>query len=149
MENKNEQIPLTEGAKIILNTIKDEFFPIQKELMLLLKEVQELRIKNLVYSREIHDLNKKYEELSPNFFDIAIKLKTPDILFKSLERNNSMQNMASYFQFKNAIEDSINEGFKYIEIIDRTLDRKNEKIQNSRTLILALLALIISMISIF
>jgi hypothetical protein len=146
MENKNEQIPLSDGGKIMLNIVKDELFPLQNDLKNLLLDTQKCRISLPFYSKKLNSLENKYFELSIKFFDIVRKLETPDILFKGLK--DDPLNIANYFQFHEAISKNINEGSKYIEIIDRTLDRKKEIIQNFRTLILAFVAIIISIISI-
>lgn len=146
MESNNKQIPLSEGGKIMLNIVKDELFPLQNDLKNLLLDIQKCRIKLPFYSKKLNLLENKYFELSIKFFDIVRKLETPDILFKGLK--DDPLNIANYFQFHEAISKNINDGSKYIEIIDRTLDRKKEMVQNFRTLILAFAAIIISIISI-
>lgn len=52
--------------------------------------------------------------------------------------------IADYFSYKNAFQKSIEEGVKYIEIIDRTLDRKRQGIQFFWTFLLAVIAIVVS-----
>jgi hypothetical protein len=141
-----ETIPVSEGVKILLNTIQKELFPILNELKQLLVDIQELRIKFPLYSKKLNEYNKKYQQITKRFFITVQKLETPDILFKDIPSNP--QDMAGYFQFQGAMGKNIEEGSKYIEIIDRTLDRKSQNIFNSWTVFLAIVAIIISVISI-
>ncbi len=126
----------------MLDAVKDELFPVSKNLKELLIDVQKYRIKFPIFSKHLSILENRYEEVSKNFYAIVKKLETPDDLFEGLE--NNPQDIASYFQFQPAISKSIQEASKYIEIIDRTLDRKRERIQNFRTLLLAVIAIIVS-----
>ncbi|HEY9584793.1 MAG TPA: hypothetical protein VJI33_04435 [Candidatus Paceibacterota bacterium] len=142
----NEQYKVSDGGKKILNTVKDELFPILNQLKDLLVSIQKCRINFSIYSKELSDLELKYSDLATSFFTVTKKLKTPDILFSGLDDNP--QNIADYFQFQDAFSLSIEEGTKYVEIIDRTLDRKSQNIQNFRTIILAFTAIVISIISI-
>lgn len=141
-----ETIPVSEGVKILLNTIQKELFPILNELKQLLVDIQELRIKFPLYSKKLNEYNKKYQQITKRFFTTVQKLETPDILFKDLPSNT--QDMAGYFQFQGAMGKNIEEGSKYIEIIDRTLDRKSQNTFNSWTVFLAIVAIMISVISI-
>lgn len=142
MENKEKQIPVSEGTKIILNIVQSELLPTVDKMRKLLIDVQNCRIKFHLYSPELNNLQKEYNNISVIFFNIARKLETPDILFKDLKPDP--QDIVGYFQFQVAISKHLNDGSNYIEILDRTLDRKNESIQNARTLILAIMAILIS-----
>ncbi|MFA5751352.1 MAG: hypothetical protein WCX79_04535 [Candidatus Paceibacterota bacterium] len=139
-----EYIPLSEGAKILLNTVQKELFPVLNELKQLLVNIQGLRINCPLYSKQLIEYQTTYEDTAKRFFVIVQKLETPDILFKDLPQD--IQNIASYFQFENAVGKNINEGSKYVEIIDRTLDRKRQIIFNYQTLFVAILAIAISII---
>lgn len=140
------EIPVNEGAKRILNTLKDELFPLSNQLKELLLKIQRLRIKFPIYSKSLNDLELEYFALSEKFFTITQKLETPDILFVGLEGS---QPMIDYFQYEATISKTISETSKYVEIIDKTLDRKNQTIQNFRTLSLAIIAIAISILSMF
>ncbi len=139
-----ENIPLSEGTKILLNTIQKELFPILNELKQLLIDIQGLRITFPLYSKELNKYEATYQDVAKRFFTLVQKLETPDILFQGLPPNP--QDIAGYFQFEGAVGKNINEGSKYVEIIDRTLDRKRQTIFNSWTLFLAVLAIVISVI---
>ena len=140
---KKDQIPVTSGQKIIMNTVQKELFPTLESLKELLVRIQKLRIAFPLYSRELSLIEKEYTQIAVDFFEVTRKLQTPDILFKDSKDD---QNMVDYFQFRGAFIQNISEGASYIEIIDRTLDRKSEMIQNSRTLFLALVALVVSIV---
>lgn len=127
-----------------METVHKELFPILNELKRLLVDIQGLRITFPLYSRDLKKYDTQYQDVAKRFFVVVQKLETPDILFKDLPSNP--QDMASYFQFEGAVGKTINEGSKYIEIIDRTLDRKRQAIFNSRTLFLAILAIVISIV---
>jgi chromosome segregation ATPase len=141
-ENNKNQIPVSEGTKRMLNLVKDEFFPITNEIKELLIEIQKIRIKIPIFSKKLNNLEKEYEDVSKRFYSVVKKLETPDDLFEGLESNQ--QDIVGYFQFQKPIANNINSSSKYIEIIDRTLDRKKERIQNFRTLVLAIVAIVIS-----
>ncbi len=139
-----ENIPISEGTKILLNTIQQELFPVLNELKQLLVDIQGLRITSALYSKELSKYEAAYQDLAKRFFIVVQKLETPDILFKDLPHNP--QDIAGYFQFEGAVGKNLNEGSRYVEIIDRTLDRKRQTIFNSWTLFLAVLAIVISVV---
>jgi hypothetical protein len=138
------EIKITEGGKIILNTVKDELFPTVNMLKDLIVKIHSCRIRFPLYSAELNKIRNEYESVSVTFFDVAKKLETPDILFANM--HDDPQLMVSYFQYKNAFESAINEGVKAVEIIDRSVDRKSQVIQNSWTYLLAVVAIIASII---
>ena len=139
-----ENIPVSEGTKRIMETVHKELFPILNELKQLLVDIQGLRIVFPLYSKRLNKYDTQYQDIAKRFFIVVQKLETPDILFKDLP--NNPQDIASYFQFEGAVSKNINEGSKYVEIIDRTLDRKRQTIFNSWTLFLAILAIVISIV---
>ena len=127
-----------------METVHKELFPILNELKQLLVDIQGLRIVFPLYSKRLNKYDTQYQDIAKRFFIVVQKLETPDILFKDLP--NNPQDIASYFQFEGAVSKNINEGSKYVEIIDRTLDRKRQTIFNSWTLFLAILAIVISIV---
>lgn len=139
------ELKISKGTKRILDTMQQDLFPSLSRLRELLVRIQKFRISSQLYSTELHKLELEYSGISTSFFTIVKKLETPDILFEGLEGES--QNMIDYFQWQNAFSKNLDEGSKYIEIIDRTLDRKNQSIQNNRTFVFALLAIFISLIS--
>jgi hypothetical protein len=139
------EIPISDGGKRILNTMKDEMFPIQNKLKELLVRIHKSRVNFSLFSKDLAIQSNEYESISTNFFEISQKLQTPDILFLGLK--NNAENIAAYFQYQQAVMQSIDEGSKYIEIIDRTLDRKLQTINNFRTQLLAVVAIIASLIT--
>lgn len=141
-DNQRQQIPVTPGLRRILSTIKDELFPQIDNLKNLLVEIQSCRISYQLYSSRLSSLEKKYSNVSEDFFEVVKKLETPDILFKGVEGGE--RNIADYFQFQGAFKQNISEGVGYIEIIDRTLDRKIGTIQNTRTFLISIVALVVS-----
>lgn len=139
-----ENTSISKGTKILLDTIQQELFPVLNELKQLLVDIQGLRITFPLYSKELSKYEVVYQDIAKRFFIVVQKLETPDILFKDLPHNP--QDIAGYFQFEGAVGKNINEGSRYVEIIDRTLDRKRQTIFNSWTLFLAVLAIVISVI---
>lgn len=142
MPNNNQSIPVTPGQRRILDTIKDELFPQIESLKKLIVEIQTCRISYQLYSRKLGILDAEYSRISKSFFEVVKKLETPDILFEGIEGGE--KNVVDYFQFQNAFKQKIAEGVSYIEIIDRTLDRKIETIRNTRTFLISIIALVIS-----
>lgn len=126
----------------MMEIVHKELFPALNELKQLLVDIQGLRIIFPLYSKELKRHDTQYQDIRKRFFTVVQKLETPDILFKGLP--NNPQDIASYFQFEGAISKNINEGSKYVEIIDRTLDRKRQTVFNSWTLFLAVLAIVVS-----
>jgi hypothetical protein len=146
MPNDNQQQkPLTPGTRKILNTIKDELFPQIEILKNLLVEFQQCRISYQLYSLKLHSLEIQYSTVAENFFKVVKKLETPNILFENVEGGE--KNMIDYFQWQGVFKDNIKEGVEYIEIIDRTLDRKMGAIQNNRTFLISVIALVISILA--
>ena len=139
-----EGLEISRGGKLILNTIKDELFPCIKNLKDLIIKIQKCHIKFPLYSFELNKLEKEYLEVSEKFFTVSIKLQTPDILFKDLEEDPRY--IVDYFQYKEAIGQTIVDGSKIIEIIDRTLDRKRQNIENNRALYISITAIVLSII---
>jgi hypothetical protein len=144
MEKQPPSLQITEGGKKILNTVSAELFPVVKRMKELLIKVQKCRPFSL-YSPELIELEKEYYEISAQFFTVATKLETPDILFEGFNKEKE-EPMIAYFQYRGAFVQNIDEGAKYIEIIDRTLDRKNQNIQNFRTFIIAIIAVVVGII---
>lgn len=144
---KSSPIPATSGQKRIMETIQKELFPQIEDLKRVIVEIQTCRIFYQLYSVRLREIEIKYEKTLKNFFEAVNKLETPDILFSGLEKSD--QNAVDYFQFQGAFKQNISEGIIYVEIIDRTLDRKLGAIQNNRTFLISSIALIISLVSIF
>lgn len=140
--NQQQSIPITPGQRIIMQTVKDELFPCIEKLKDLLVEIQKCRISYQLYSPKLIDIESSYYEISESFFEVVKKLETPDILFKNADGGE--RNIVDYFQFRGAIKDNIAEGLNYVEIIDRTLDRKAGTIVNNRTFLISIIAVIIS-----
>jgi len=130
------------GQRKIMVTVKDELFPQIEKLKDLLVKIQSCRISNQLFSIIMNNLENEYSMVSSNFFEVVKKLETPDILFQGVDGGD--QNMIDYFQFRGAFKDNISEGLNYIEIIDRTLDRKFGVIVNNRTFLISIVAIIIS-----
>lgn len=147
MEQKTpNQIHLSKGAKHILDTVQKDLFPCIEKLKDVLVRTQKVRVSYQLYSRTLYSLDKEYNDVCSGFFDVVRKLDTPDILFHDLD--NDAENMAAYFQFRGGFKSNIDQGLNYIEIIDRTLDRKTQNIQNNRTFLISLIAIVISLLSI-
>lgn len=142
-----QEIPVSEGTKVMLDTIQNELFPVLEKLKKLLVDVQSCRIRFPLYSPKLNSLEIEYGDISVDFFNVARKLDTPDILFKGLKEDT--QNIASYLQFRNVTAEKISDGSRYLEILDRTLDRKKESIINAWTLVLAFLAILVSILTLF
>lgn len=140
--NQSQPIPVTPGQRIILNTVKDELFPQINNLKTILVEIQACRISYQLYSSKLSALVERYSNVSKNFFEVVKKLETPDILFERVEGEE--RNIVDYFQFQGAFKQNISEGVGYVEIIDRTLDRKVGTIQNTRTFLISIIALVVS-----
>ncbi len=138
------QTPVSQGTQRILVTVHSELFPTIKELRELLLETQKIRISYFLFSNKLTNRKLEYAKVATSFFTAVKKLETPEILFDGL--TNDMEYMADYFQLQGAFLSNIETGLRYIEIIDRTLDRKCQDIQNNRTLILAIVAILITII---
>ncbi len=137
---------VTEGVKLILKTVKDELFPVIGELKDVLIHIQKIRISYQIHSPALRALENKYTRTAAIYFEVVRKLQAPDILFAGMQNND--ENMIGYFQYQGAFQKNIDEGISCIEIIDRTLDRKSQNIQNNRTFLLSIVAIITSIMSI-
>ncbi len=142
-----DQLPIRPGGKRILDTVKDRLFPITNRLKDILVRVQKIRVSYQLYSPTLSSLDKEYTEASGDFFEVVRILQTPDLLFEGLGDNP--EPIVDYFQYQEAFQKNIEQGLNYVEITDRTLDRKTQSIQNNRTFLVSLLAIIISLLSIF
>ncbi len=142
-----KEIPITPGLKRILETVKDELFPKLERLKEVLVRIQACRISFHLYSKELWGIERDYHVASKGFFEVVKKLETPDILFAGIDGGEA--NIVPYYQFQGAFKQNIAEGIVYVEIIDRTLDRKVGTIQNSRTFLISILAVVISIFAIF
>ena len=139
----NQTIPVTNSERRILEVVKDELFPQIEDLKKVMVDLQSCRISWQVFSKRISKLEKDYSEVSGRFFGVVRKLETPDILFSGLEVED-VSNMSAYFNYQHAFKQNLSEGIGFVEIIDRTLDRKIGRINNNRTLWLAIVAIMIS-----
>lgn len=138
------QTPVSQGTQRILVAVQSELFPAIKELRELLLETQKIKIPYFLFSNELTKRKLGYTEVTTRFFTVVKKLETPEILFEGL--TNDMEYMSDYFQLQGAFLSNIETGLRYVEIIDRTLDRKSQDIQNNRTITLAFIAILISII---
>jgi len=68
MEQK--QIPISEGAKIILDTVKDELFPAVGKLKKLLNSLQKCRVSFQLYSSRLNEFEEEYASTSDTFFAV-------------------------------------------------------------------------------
>jgi hypothetical protein len=143
MMNDEKMIPITTGQQKILETLWNDLFPQIEVLKDLMVNIQACRVSCQIYSLKLNQLEKRYSEASQTFFGVVKKLETPDILFQDTE-NAKDNNMVAYFQYQSAFKQNIAEGISYVEIIDRTLDRKSGSVQNNRTLLISLFALFAS-----
>ena len=75
-------------------------------------------------------------------FEVVKKLETPYLIFEGMDGGE--RNIVDYFQFQGAFKQNISEEVGYVEIIDRTLDRKVGTIQNTRTFLISIVALVVS-----
>lgn len=137
-------MPISKGGALLLNTLKDELFPELRKLKDLLVRLQKIRTGFTIYSSELNSIEKDYAKVSENFFAVVRKLQTPDVLFESLESKDEPQHIADYFRFNEAMNRSIGGGLNDIEIIDRTLDRKSQNVQHTRTFLLSIVALLLA-----
>jgi len=138
------QIPVSTGGRRILNTVKEELFPVIDRLKDILVHVQKVRISYQLYSPILSNLEKEYTQVSADFFEVVRKLQTPDVLFDGLSDNP--QNIVDYFQYQGAFQKNIEQGLNYVEIVDRTLDRKTQSIQNTRTFLISIIAIVVSIL---
>jgi hypothetical protein len=141
-DNQNKSTTLTPGQRKILETVKNELFPQIENLKKLIVNVQACRISYQLFSFKLQNLEKEYATVSKRFFEVVKKLETPDILFEGIEGEE--RNIVDYFQFQGAFKQNIGEGLTYVEIIDRTLDRKAGTIQNNRTFLISIIAIVVS-----
>ena len=144
MEDK--PIELTNGQQIIMRTIMVELRPPLESLKKLVVKIHKLRLSFQLYSNELLLIEKEYAEISTAFFEATRKLQSPELLF---ENSDNDCDMFSYMTNQGLFIPKISEGVAYIEIIDRTLDRKLQTIQNSRALVLALSALVIGLLGFY
>lgn len=141
MLNNNKTIPITSSEQRILMVVKEELFPQIEKIKKLMVDIQTCRTTYQLYSKQLNELEREYTSISKEFFSVVRKLETPDILFVDINDDNS--NVVAYFKYKQGFSQSISEGVGYIEVVDRTLDRKLGKINNNRTLLIALAAVLI------
>jgi hypothetical protein len=141
----HEKLNISEGGRIILNTVKDELFPLTEKLKNILVRVHSYRSTLLeTNSKQLYEIESEYSRVSADFFVVTTKLQSSDLLFKDLP--GEPQNIADYFQYQDAFQKNIDQGIGYIEIIDRTLDRKIQDIHNKVTLVISILAILISIL---
>lgn len=138
--------PISEGGKRILNSVKDELFPLLEKTKDVMVRIQKIRISHQLNSPRLNELENEYSDIMARFFEVVRKLQTPDILFMGLKQEDT-QNIVDYFNYQNAFQKNIEQGLNYVEIIDRTLDRKMQNIQNNRAFLFSILAIIISILS--
>ena len=141
MENNSKTIQITISEHKVLMVVKDELFPQIEKIKKLMVDIQACRITYQLYSKQLNKLEKDYTILSKEFFGVVRKLETPDLLFESMGDSDS--NAVAYFKFQTGFGKTISEGVGYIEVIDRALDRKLGQINNNRTLLIALIAILI------
>ncbi|GEM_PF-1802394 len=145
-----DPVPESPAARRILITVKDELFPILNKLRDLLVRVQKCRIGYQLYSPELRALDVEYSIVSGEFFVLHKKMSTPDLLFEGLSETTDAsshpapQLVFEYNRFQFAFSKLLDEGVSYTEIIDRTLDRKTQSLNNNRTFSLAVIAIFVS-----
>lgn len=140
--NNQQSMKITPGQRKILDTVKDELFPQVDNLKSILVDIQACRISYQLYSLKLSSLEKRYSKVLKDFFEVVKKLETPDILFEGV--GGGERNIVDYFQFQGVFKQNISEGIGYVEIIDRTFDRKVGTIQNTRTFLISIIALGVS-----
>jgi hypothetical protein len=139
----SQQIPVSQPEKRILETFRVEFFPEIQKLKDVLIRIQGCKLYMRLYSPQLPTLEQEYLNTVSKLFLIDRKLTTLDVLFEGL--TNTAENMQAYFKYQVMIKEKLSEMSSYIEIIDRTLDRKKQTLQNNRTLVIAVVALIVGL----
>ncbi len=132
----------------IFETFKDELHEPLEKLKELFVTSQKIRITANLYSRKLSQLEREYSTVLPELFEVIRKLDTPDLLFKDLDVNDG-ERLGAYFSAKPAIQSATAEVMKYTEVIDKAIDRKNQTIHNNRTLIASVVALFLSVVTLF
>lgn len=150
MNGNTQKLP--PGADILLKAMLDDFFPLEKKINSCLVEIQKIRIPYyFLFSKKLNDLTVKYENLSAEYFSLVNVINNPDLLFENFKDKNKgvPDYMIGYMQFKPGIQNNINQVNINLEIIDRTLDRKHQNLQNKITLFLAVFSIVLGVFSLF
>lgn len=146
-----------EGGQRIMLFLKESVFPT-------LREVQELSLEVASYTqgflnsfdrRQFWHLENRYQTLNKRFLTNFHIYQTPDELFKEeteadkKDAYKSAMLISDYMKTVGAIKPHFDEGFRLLEIIDRTLLRYAQSADQRVATILSLTAITVTIINAF
>lgn len=143
-----------EAGKTILTLAKEKLFPAVGKLKELAMETAKYRINicNSFFRMGLDSLQRKYEEQNRNFLALYHEYSTPDELFAEFNLDPEKDKdkiglmMGDYLKSEQAIISHFQEGFKFLEIIDRQLTRYYQSADQRMATVLSISAITISII---
>jgi len=135
-----------EGGDTIGRFAKDELLPLTARIEELAVDVSQFRsgFWDSILRKKLSNLENKYKEISVEFIKLYHKWNTPDILFEKLKGQEPPLFIADYFQSQQAIMWHFNEGFRLLSYVDGILTNQSTASYNRISIVLAMLAIVIS-----
>ncbi len=146
-----------EAGKTILDLAHKKLLPAISSFERLAVDVSDYRLTfwSSVYRRKFKKLESDFAKQNKDFLSLYHLYSTPDDLFATYfdatEKDPGLSGrmVADYFSSRPMIEKTFSEGFKLTEIIDRQLVRYSQSADQRVATVLAILAITISLISLF
>lgn len=150
---ENNQINLgpfrtKEGMDLIMKFSKDKFFPALGKIEIIGIYVCDYKENffELITKSKLRKIEKDFKSATKNFFSVYHEWNTPDLLFKDQKDNGLL--MVDYFVSMPMLKDGFSNGFMIFDFVHKIISDKNTAYFNRMSFLLAILALVVSIISI-
>lgn len=146
MTPHNTQAPPTFQAAFTL--LADELQPALVDLTSLAKRAASLKIGvfKSFWPKDLDALEDSYANTMTRFMDAYHKWAFPDEMFRG-RTDYDAQMLADYIKARPLLKEHINEGFRLLEYIDRTLGGHRSSARNRVAVILSLMAVVVSVVA--
>lgn len=145
-----------EASTAIMHLFANELSPAKKEIYDVALDLTNYtqNFLNSFFRLKLSSLTRRFNEAHRNFLKIYHVYETPDELFKDYEEKTKQDQklmalmMADYMNSSRMVRAHFDEGFRMLEVLDRTLLRYSQSADQRVTFTLSIVALIVALIGI-
>jgi len=149
---ENSQINLgpfktKEGMDVIMKFSKDKFFPALGKIEIIGIDICSYKedLCELITKSKLRTIENNFKIATEEFFSVYHEWNTPDLLFKDKKGD---QCIVDYFISMPMLKDGFANGFMIFDFVHKIITDKNTAYFNRMSFLLAILAFIVSIISI-
>ncbi|MDA8133353.1 MAG: hypothetical protein M0T82_01910 [Desulfobacteraceae bacterium] len=145
----NGTITVGKGGQIVLDYFKNELNPAVADLQSFAEEVASYKVGffESLTRKKLDGIERRYAAYMSSFMRIYKKWHLPDEMFRDVQIADKNSLIAEYMQIKPSLTEHINEGFRVLAFIDKLVGGARSTADNQVAVILALIAITISIVT--